>query len=85
MSSNPGLLKRFIEELFCFDDLLEVGMFTEEMRNDYEAQAERICKYFGLKTIYEYRAEEIRCHVTYVEGHRPEGEPFVTVIPSIYE
>ena len=61
------------------------GSFKKEIRNDYKAQSERICHFLGLKTIYEYGAEEISAHLSYVRGKRPKDEPFVTVISSIYK
>lgn len=79
------ILKRFMKENFHFPTLRKAGFFTQEMKGDYKAQAERICLFFGYKTIYEYGAEEIRCHVSYVEGKRPTNEGFMTVIPSLYE
>ena len=81
---KDAVLKRFVMEHFPFTPLRKVGFFTPEMRGDYKAQAARICEYFGYKTVYEYGAEEIRCHVTFV-GKRPKDEPFITVIPSIYD
>lgn len=83
-----------MQEHFCFTTLKKAGFFTPEMKNDYEAQAERVCKFFGFKTVYEYGKEEISCHITYSEGQRPlhinesgeiKPEPFVTVFKSIYE
>lgn len=83
--SDPELLKRFIKEFFDFGTLRKAGFFTKEMRNDYYAQAERICKFFGLNTVFEYGKDETRCHISYVEGKRPPEEGFITTIPSIYE
>ncbi len=74
-----------MQEFFPFASFKKVGIFTKEMKGDYQAQAKRICDMLGLKTIYEYRAEEMTFHISYSEGYRPKGEPFVTVIPSIYE
>ncbi|SKA30154.1 hypothetical protein SAMN04488128_103229 [Chitinophaga eiseniae] len=82
---DPGLLTRFMQEFFPYGHFKKIGIFTKGMRGNYYAQAARICKFFGLKTIYEYGSKEIRCHLTYVDGKRPKGEPFVTVTPSIYE
>ena len=79
------VLKNFMKENFHFPSLLKLGFFTKEMKNDYKAQAERICHFFGYKTVYEYGAEEIRCHISYAKGKRPENEGFITVIPSLYE
>ena len=83
--SDPELLKRFIKEFFHFPSLLKAGFFTKEMKNDYYAQAERICHFFGYESVFEYGAEEITCHITYAEGKRPKDEGFITVIPSIYD
>lgn len=94
IKKGDELLKRFMKEHFPYGPLKKCGLFTKEMKNDYSAQAERICDRLCLKSIYEYRSEEIRCHITYAEGSRPvwidetgelKTEPFVTVIPNIYE
>lgn len=82
---DPELLKRFMKEFFPYSELRKAGFFTKEMSGDYYAQAVRVCNRMGLGSIYEYRSKEIRCHLTYVEGKRPPDEPFVTVIPSIYD
>lgn len=82
---DPALLKRFMQEFFPWTLLKKAGFFTPEMKGNYYAQAVRVCKWMGLKSIYEYRSKEVICHLTYVEGKRPEGEGFITVIPSIYE
>lgn len=84
-TEQEQVLERFMKEFFPFGPLCKAGFFKKEMRHDYEAQAKRVCERFGYKTVYEYRAEEIRCHISYVNGKRPEGEGFVTVLPSIYE
>jgi len=85
------VLQRFMKEFFPFAPLRKAGFFTKEMRGDYEAQAKRVCEYFGYKTVYEYGAKEIRCHILETGNHgslqRPSErtELFVTVIPSIYD
>lgn len=79
------ILERFMKENFHYPSLLKAGFFTKEMKNDYKAQAERICHFFGYKNVYEYGAEELRCHISYVEGKSPEYDGFITVIPSLYE
>ena len=79
------VLKNFMKENFHFPSLLKLGFFTKEMKNDYKAQAKRVCEFFDYKTVFEYGAEEIRCHITYAKGKRPENEGFITVIPSLYE
>lgn len=81
------VLKNFMQEFFPFNEFKKIGFFTKEMKGDYQAQADRVCKYFGFKTVYEYGAMEVRAHIT--EGPpftEPEKEkPFVTVITNIYE
>jgi len=82
--SDEAVLKRFMIEFFPFDELLKDGFFTKEMRNDYNAQAKRVCEYFGYKSVYEYGAKEVKCHISY-NGERPENDKeFITTIESIY-
>ena len=78
------LLKSFMEEFFPFEELQKVGFFTKEMKGDYDSQSKRVCEYFGYKTVYEHGAEEVKAHLSYSKD-RIKDEPFVTVIPSIYE
>lgn len=73
-----------MQEFFPFTPLRKAGFFTPEMKGDYEAQAARVCQRFGFKSVYEYGAKEIRCHLSKVREVAPD-EPFITVIPSIYE
>ena len=83
--SNAGVLKRFMIEFFPFTELRKAGFFTKEMNGDYYAQAKRVCDFFGYKSVFEYGAKEIRCHLSY-PGERPENDKeFITVIPSIYD
>jgi len=79
------VLERFMKEFFPYGPLQKAGFFTKEMRGDYKAQAARVCQWFGFKTVYEYRADELRCHLTYADNAHPANEGFVTVLPSIYE
>lgn len=79
-----GVLKRFMQEFFPSTEFKRIGIFTNEMKGNYKAQAEKICTFLGYKTVYEYRATEMRCHLSYAKD-RPIDEPFITVIPSIYE
>jgi len=78
------LLKTFMNEFFPFNDFKKIGFFTAEMRGNYQAQAEKVCRYFGFDSVYEYGTIEVSCHITFAEGKRPEGEPFITRIESIY-
>lgn len=87
-------LENFMKEFFPYKEFKAMGFFTKEMRGDYEAQAKRVCDFFGYKTVFEYGAKEIRVHLTYAKGERPlvvndngklQEEPFITVIPNIYD
>ena len=80
---EKSLLEKFIVEFFPINDLHKVGFFTPEMKGDFKAYEKRICEYFGLKTIYEYGAREIRCHISETEPN--ENTEFITTIPNIYE
>lgn len=83
--SDAGVLKRFMIDFFPFTELCEAVFFTKEMKGDYYAQAKRVCDFFGYKSVFEYGAEEIRCHLSYV-GERPGNDKeFISVIPSIYD
>jgi hypothetical protein len=83
-AEKEKVLERFMNEFFPYKEMKRARIFTKEERNNYQAQADRICKIFGYETVYQYGAEETRCHLSYA-GERPKDEPFVTVIPSIYE
>jgi len=83
---DDGVLKRFMQEFFPYREFKKIGFFTDEMKGDYLAQAKRVCEFFGYETVYEYGAKEVRAHISYGEpNHRPIGEPFWTVFPSIYD
>lgn len=91
--TKKELLKRFMKEHFPYGEFRKAGIFTKEMRGDYEAQAEHIRTMLGYESVFEYGSREIRCHLTFSE-ERPLHvtntgelycEPFVTVINSIYE
>lgn len=84
-TEDEAVLRRFMQEFFPFGPLRKAGFFTKEMRFDYKAQAERVRWYFGYKTVYEYGANETRCHLSCAKEHQTNDQPFVTVIPSIYE
>jgi hypothetical protein len=48
-------LKIYIEENIPFKELKDAGFFDKEIKgSDYDKIAERICIFFGLKSIYEY-------------------------------
>ena len=54
-----------MQEFFPFDQFKEIGFFKEEMRNDYQAQADKVCHFFGYKTVFEYGAKPSQCHISY--------------------
>lgn len=90
---DPKLLRRFLKEFFDYPTLRKAGFFTKEMRHDYYAQAERLCVFFGFESVFEYASKEIRCHITFgdpsnplgIGTYRPNNEPFISVMKSIYE
>lgn len=83
---DAGVLKRFIKEVFpTFAQCVKFGLFKPEMKNNYYAQALRICQFFGYKSVFEYGSEETICHLSYEQGHEPPDHKFITVIPSIYD
>jgi len=84
MNPKDQVLTNFMEEFFPFDALQKAGFFTKEMKGDYKAQADRVCKFFGFKTVYEYGAMEAKCHLSFA-GERPKDEPFITEIENIYK
>lgn len=87
ITSKEETLKNFMLEFFDFDVMRKAKIYGRGIkRKDYQAQADILCKFFGYETIFEYRAEDSPpFHITYAEGHRPEGEPFATVLKSIYK
>lgn len=98
---DAAVLERFMKEFFPYSAFKKIGFFTKEIRGNYYAQAKRVCVFFGYKTVFEYGAKEIRFHLSYGSGETGIGsderplhvdeqgklydEPFITVIPSIYE
>lgn len=95
MTKDDQLLKDFLNDHFDFYTLKKVGFFPKEVKKkDIHAQAEKLCKLFGYKTIYEYGAKVIHAHISYADGHRPssvneQGEyeqaPFVEKFGGIYD
>lgn len=81
---DAGVLERFMKEFFPYGEFKKAGIFTKEMKGNYYAQAKRVADFFGYETVFEYGATEIRCHITF-GGERPKDQPFITVLPSIYE
>lgn len=49
-------LKQFLQNNIPFSDLKKAGFFQNDIRKtDYEKISERVCSFFGLKSIYEYK------------------------------
>lgn len=74
-----------MKENFPYGQFKKIGFFTKEMKGNYEAQAKRVCEFLGYESIYEYRAESFRCHISYEPGHEPQGYNGVHDFKSIYE
>lgn len=72
-NKKDTVLIGWMKEFFPYGQFRKAGIFTKEMRGDYKAQAEHICKMLGLKSIYEYGKDEIRCHITYANPDCPVG------------
>ncbi len=76
-------LENWMKEFFPFTPLKNAGFFTKEMKGDYKAQAERVCKFFNLNSVYEYGKDEITGHLSEVNPGKDQS--FVTVIPSVWD
>jgi hypothetical protein len=49
-------LGQFVEDHIPFDELKKAGFFDKgTRRNDYKRIAERVCKWFGYQSIFEYK------------------------------
>jgi hypothetical protein len=67
------VLENWMKEFFPYSEFRRAGVFTKEMKGDYEAQSQYICRRLNLASIYEYGKEEIRCHITYANPSCPAG------------
>lgn len=86
LNEKERLLKNFLNDNFDFKELKKVGFYSEDIKKtEYQKQADRICQFFGYKTVYEYKFKTTYVHLTYVEGKRPEGEPFLTEVKAWHE
>lgn len=80
------LLKNFLLEHFDYDELKKAGFYDKAIkRKDYQKQADRICEFFGYETVYQHGFETIHAHISYPDGHRTEGEPFLTQCRAWHE
>lgn len=86
ITEKDRLLKKFLKDHFDFRELKKVGFFDKSIKHtDYQKQADRICEFFGYESIYQYKFETTYAHLSYVDGHRPEGEGFVTEFKAWHE
>lgn len=77
---------KFLKEHFDFKELKKIGFYSKDIKEkDYQKQIERICLYFDFDSIFQYRFQTTSVHLSYAEGKRPKGEPFVTVIKAWHE
>ena len=81
-------LKEYMQDNFCFSTLKKAGVFPKEVKfNDYEGQAEVICRIFSLESIYDYSNIGRGCyaHISYVNPTpfdrfvEPIGPPLMKV------
>lgn len=69
-------LKKYMLDNFDFGSLKKAGLFPKEMKfNDYQGQADRICHWFSLSSIYDYSelSKGTRVHISYAD---PKPGPF---------
>ena len=67
-AEKEQVLENFMKEFFPFKEFKEIGFFTKDMRGDYQAQADKVCKFFGYKSVFEYGVKEVSCHISYGSG-----------------
>jgi hypothetical protein len=83
LSAKERLLKNFLTDHFDFKELKKFGFYNKDIKKtDYQKQAERICHFFGYETVYEYNFKTNYAHISYADGHRPKGEPFLTELKA---
>ena len=74
LSEKDRILKEFMEEHFDFASLKKAGFYGKEIKKrDFKAQAERICRFFEYKSVFEYNSQEISMHLTYADPDCPAG------------
>lgn len=69
MTEEEEGLKSFMENYFDFDALKEAGFYNKGIKlNDYKKQAERICYFFGLDSVFDYMmiGHGVGCHISEV-------------------
>jgi len=84
--SDFELQVKFLKENFDFKELKKIGFYARNIKEkDYQKQIDRICQFFSLDSIFQYNFETTSAHLSYAEGKRPKGSPFVTVIKPWHE
>jgi hypothetical protein len=81
-------LKEYMLANFYFDGLKEAGFYKGIRKNDYHSQAAKVCKFFSLKSVYEYSdigkgvgyhlsivAAEFECPICTCKQMVPDVEP----------
>lgn len=64
-------LKQFLEDYIPVSELMKAGFFDKGTRKtDYEKIAEKVCYYFGYKSIYEYKKV---CRGRICDGNNCDG------------
>ncbi|MGI4873260.1 MAG: hypothetical protein ACRYFX_19025 [Janthinobacterium lividum] len=55
LTPEQAKLKQFMADNFCFYGMKEWGFWPKGTRaTDFEAQAARVCQFFGYQSVYEY-------------------------------
>lgn len=81
-----ALLKNFLLEHFDFKELKKSGFYNKDIKKtDYQKQADRICHFFGYETVYEFGFNTTYAHISYVKGHAPENQTFLTEFKAWHE
>lgn len=89
--TREQLAKDFIDEFFDIETLVDIGFLVPEIKDDYPAIEKCLNAWLGIESIFEYRKDAIRVHISTVDPNCPigmeseKGKPFITELPSIYE
>lgn len=60
-------LKAFMEQHFDFHTMKKMGFYPKGMRkDDYKGQSERVCYFFGFKSVFEYITIKVRAHISVI-------------------
>lgn len=80
-------LKDYMRDNFDFSSMKKAGIFKGLKFNDYEGQAQVICRIFSLESVYEYSniGRGCYCHISYAHPTpfdrfvEPIGPPLMSV------